>query len=240
MPRLLNMKDTIQKLLDSDISAYQIGKDAGVQDSLVKKLRNGHQSIGDTKYNSIEKLYIYAIEKQSFLNVDDSKTKLPKSIKTFIENIDMQLIYTNSEKSNELENVFVYDKYIMDKKGNSIDKFSYIEVIHTMSLPAKSSGYISQEWIPYKINVQKRIANKNDIQQFTNLRITFNSTKLINDLKKEIVLGSKVKLKPQTLFNDHKFKTIYVYNIKDNKETLGYESGYFDIEYEEKTGGEYE
>ena len=201
------MKETIQQLLDSDISAYKIGKDAGVQDSLVKKLRNGNQAIGDTKYNSLEKLYNYAIEKQNVLNVEDNDTKLPKAIGTFIENIDMQLIYTNSEKSTELENVFVYDKYIMDKKGNSVDKVSYIEVIHTMSLPSKSAGYIYQEWIPYKINVQKRITNKNDIQHFTNLRITFNSTKLINDLKKEIVLGSKVKLKPQTLFNDHKFKT---------------------------------
>lgn len=234
------MKETIQQLLDSDISAYQIGKEAGVQDSLVKKLRNGHQAIGDTKYDNLERLYNYAVEKHSVLNIENTATKLPKAIKSFIENIELQLRYTNSEKTAEIENVFVYDKYIMDKKGNSIDKVSYIEVIHTLSMPAKNIGYISQEWVPYKINVQKRIDNKNDIQHFTNLRITFNSAKLINDLKREITLGSKVKLKPQTLFNDHKFKTIYVYKVKDNEEILGFENGYFDIKYDEQSnGGEY-
>lgn len=235
MAWLIGMKEMIQKLLDSELSAYRIGKEAGVHDSLVKKLRNGDQTIGDTKYDNLMKLYNYALDKKNILLVNDSK--IPKSVRSFIENIDRQLQYTNSEASNEIENVFVYDKYIMDKKGNSIDKVSYIEVSHTLSMSTEGVSYLTQDWIPYKINVQKRIDNKKHIQQFTNLRIIFNSPQLMNDLKKEIILGSKIKIKTQTFFNEHKFKTIYVYNVRDNKETVGYENNYFDIEFDEQNKG---
>lgn len=54
------MKDEIQKLLDSDISSYKIGKEAGVSNSVIQRLRNGERTIGNLTLDTAEKLYEYA------------------------------------------------------------------------------------------------------------------------------------------------------------------------------------
>ncbi|MGW7998920.1 hypothetical protein ACWEYI_00040 [Staphylococcus xylosus] len=54
------MKDVIQKLLDSDISSYKIGKETGVSNSIIQRLRNGERTIGNLSLDTAEKLYEYA------------------------------------------------------------------------------------------------------------------------------------------------------------------------------------
>ncbi|WP_436866184.1 hypothetical protein [Staphylococcus pseudoxylosus] len=54
------MKDVIQKLLDSDISSYKIGKETGVSNSIIQRLRNGERTIGNLTLDTAEKLYEYA------------------------------------------------------------------------------------------------------------------------------------------------------------------------------------
>ncbi|WP_432720432.1 hypothetical protein [Staphylococcus shinii] len=54
------MKEIIQKLLDSDISSYKIGKETGVSNSIIQRLRSGNRSIGNLTLDTAEKLYEYA------------------------------------------------------------------------------------------------------------------------------------------------------------------------------------
>ncbi|MEB7508387.1 hypothetical protein [Staphylococcus xylosus] len=54
------MKELIQKLLDSDISSYKIGKETGVSNSIIQRLRSGNRSIGNLTLDTAEKLYEYA------------------------------------------------------------------------------------------------------------------------------------------------------------------------------------
>src|SRR5699024_10420227 len=125
-----NMKEVIQNLLDSNISAYRIGKEAGVQDSLVKKLRNGEQQVGDTKFNNLEKLYKYSLEhSKEIFNIDsEDDIKLPKNVLSFIDDLKTSVSYINSRKSKAIENVYVYDKFQLNEKGDSDSKISYIEI----------------------------------------------------------------------------------------------------------------
>ena len=53
------MKEVIQKLLDSDISSYKIGKETGVSNSVIQRLRNGERTIGNLTLDT-ETLYKYA------------------------------------------------------------------------------------------------------------------------------------------------------------------------------------
>ncbi|MRF37112.1 hypothetical protein GIJ44_20715 [Staphylococcus sp. KY49P] len=53
-------KKTIQKLIDSDISAYQIQKDIGVATSRISDLRTGKRDLGGISLDTAEKLYEYA------------------------------------------------------------------------------------------------------------------------------------------------------------------------------------
>ncbi|MEN3822211.1 hypothetical protein V8V48_05400 [Staphylococcus xylosus] len=54
------MKDVIQKLLDSDISSYKIGKETGISNSIIQRLRNGERTIGNLSLDTAERLYEYA------------------------------------------------------------------------------------------------------------------------------------------------------------------------------------
>mgnify|MGYP004708042861 CR=1 FL=1 len=55
----MKLKAQIQELLDSDISAYRIGKESGVSQPIITQLRNGHRSIGRLTVNSAQKLIDY-------------------------------------------------------------------------------------------------------------------------------------------------------------------------------------
>lgn len=224
------MKKYIQKLLDSEISAYKIGKEAGVQDSLVKKLRNGDQKIEDTKFGNLEKLFNYAVKHSKEIEQPKSETKIPKSVYKFVENLAFSLAYVYEEKKKVIDTVLVYDKYFLDENGNSEYKKSYIEVDDTISLPSKEwNDYNS--WIPYNINVKNQISDSKDIDQINDLKIIFDSEQLLNDLREEVIKGSTVKVRGSLFHRDSRVKTICVQDKTNNQAIFGYETNYFKIQY---------
>lgn len=52
--------DTIQKLLDSEKTAYQIEKDTGVSRAKIGRLKNGKNNIDNLSLASAKVLYEYA------------------------------------------------------------------------------------------------------------------------------------------------------------------------------------
>ncbi|EVJ48879.1 hypothetical protein JY665_14260 [Staphylococcus aureus] len=70
------MKETVQKLLDSKISAAEISRQTGVSDAMVKRLRLGSQNLEGIYYSNMEKLYNYQVEiekDQKHINEDYDK-----------------------------------------------------------------------------------------------------------------------------------------------------------------------
>ena len=55
------MREQVEKLLRSDLSAYRISKEANVPYMTVNDLVNGKSSIDNAKFSTIEKLYNYAV-----------------------------------------------------------------------------------------------------------------------------------------------------------------------------------
>lgn len=55
------MRQTIEKLINSDISAYQIQKETGVNESAIRHLRKGRRKLGGLTLDTAEKLYDYAV-----------------------------------------------------------------------------------------------------------------------------------------------------------------------------------
>lgn len=51
---------TIQKLLDSEITAYQIEKDTGISRAKIGRLKNGKNDLNNLSLESAGKLYKYA------------------------------------------------------------------------------------------------------------------------------------------------------------------------------------
>lgn len=54
-----NMRELIQRLLESDVSAYRIGKDADVASSIILNLRNGKREIDNITLLTAEKMAAY-------------------------------------------------------------------------------------------------------------------------------------------------------------------------------------
>lgn len=54
-----DVKKTVQLLLESDITSYQIEKDTGVSRAKLGRLRNHKNKIDDLSLSTIEKLYNY-------------------------------------------------------------------------------------------------------------------------------------------------------------------------------------
>lgn len=60
MRNLSEYKKTIIKLINSDITGYQIYKDTGLSQTVMSTLRTGKRDIDNLKLGTAEKLYEYA------------------------------------------------------------------------------------------------------------------------------------------------------------------------------------
>lgn len=57
--QVLKIRDEIQELLDSNLSAYRIAKESGVAQAVITKLRNGDRKIENLTVESGQKLMDY-------------------------------------------------------------------------------------------------------------------------------------------------------------------------------------
>lgn len=226
------LKIEVLKLLESDISAYRISKDTGVSESVIKKLRNQNQQLEDTKFETVSKLYSYAMKNQSKISDNELKDiKLPKAVLTFIEEIASRIGSINQKGA--VKNVYVFDKYHMDDNGNSENKNSFIEINETISLPLQ---YNYHDEIPYQVHITKEIDSKRNIDTIKGMALLFKKDELINDLKIHIKNGSKVKMKSSDnkiplMWNNNSNKGIFVNDIFNNSETYNFEASYFDFTF---------
>lgn len=56
---MTEFKESIQKLLDSDVSGYRIFKDTGISQARISDLRRGVRELGGISLDTAEKLYNY-------------------------------------------------------------------------------------------------------------------------------------------------------------------------------------
>ena len=60
----MKIKEIIEAVLNSGITAYKIGSDIGVDRSIISRLRNGDKKIDDLSVNTAQKLIDYYIKKE--------------------------------------------------------------------------------------------------------------------------------------------------------------------------------
>lgn len=58
------MRKKIEELLSSGITAYQIGKDLGMQPVIIQRYMNGERKLDNMTLRNAEKLYNYALEQE--------------------------------------------------------------------------------------------------------------------------------------------------------------------------------
>ena len=65
--KLNGVETEVALLLESEITLKEISVATGVSESILKKLSSGEQSISNAKYETVERLYNYYIEKSDQL-----------------------------------------------------------------------------------------------------------------------------------------------------------------------------
>ncbi|EOD7975582.1 hypothetical protein K4P50_11285 [Staphylococcus epidermidis] len=95
------MRAVIQRLLDSDDSAYKISKATGVYSSVIQRLRLGEQAIEDSKYGNIERLYEYQLDKEMNIALNqDRYSQYRENVKAIKNSEDIQFKYKTLLRSN--------------------------------------------------------------------------------------------------------------------------------------------
>ncbi|MBF2226369.1 hypothetical protein H3966_11275 [Staphylococcus epidermidis] len=95
------MRAVIQRLLDSDDSAYKISKETGVYSSVIQRLRLGEQAIEDSKYGNIERLYEYQLDKEMNIALNqDRYSQYRENVKAIKNSEDIQFKYKTLLRSN--------------------------------------------------------------------------------------------------------------------------------------------
>lgn len=95
------MRAVIQRLLDSDDSAYKISKETGVYSSVIQRLRLGEQAIEDSKYGNIERLYEYQLDKEMNIALNqDRYSQYRENVKAIKNSEDIQFKYKSLLRSN--------------------------------------------------------------------------------------------------------------------------------------------
>lgn len=59
-------EEAVQRLIDSDISAYRIWKDTGIAKNSITQLRNGERNLENYHWSVVKKLYQYSIKNSTF------------------------------------------------------------------------------------------------------------------------------------------------------------------------------
>lgn len=223
------IKNGVESLLNSNISSTTVSEKTNVNLSVVKKLKSNVQTIENTNFDSISKLYDYYLDNQKEIEAQKEvhpailNQKLPNSVIKFLDEITNSVNQVNFESISRVSEVYVYDKYTIDNKGNSKSKKSYIKIDE--SIPVKKSGVVYN----YQISIENEIDSKDKIRGIKDLKIIFDRELLEIELKKHKMSGSKIKV-----HNSKDGSTgIRVVSHGDNKEIYNIESSYFNIDFKE-------
>lgn len=183
--RLEGIEEKVEKLLRSQITIKEISEATGISESILKKLSSGEQSISNAKYNTVECLYNYYIEKSDEIdlnannNSDFRNVKLPKKIRDLIEDIDKAIQDVNQNKQTVL--LDVKDVYTNQKNGNVYFKRKELEINGVIGLGLDETTEPRGIREPYKIIIRTPFTDK--ISHINDFKIIFNKQKLINNLK---------------------------------------------------------
>ncbi|MCQ9304959.1 hypothetical protein [Mammaliicoccus sciuri] len=190
------IEETIERLLTSDLTNTKISKDTGITRSVILRLRNGTQSIGNMKYENIKKLYDYQYEKEkmeesdiisyqnamrSIGHIDDYKKKY-QNLSRMNANVNMQINWLLREIENET------DDKIIRLYLSRIQMFSELLKEHTREQETDLNIDRTAVFVTTRKEI-KKIKIGNDMIE---------NTKFINELNEIIDNYTKVTPKQRT------------------------------------------
>lgn len=115
MDAITEIYQTIQKLLNSEITAYQIEKDTGISRAKIGRLKNGKNNINNLSLETTGKLYEYATN--SYVGEKANMEEIKWNI---IEEIERKMVRTIEQLK------YIFEDLKEDLEILNINKVSYL------------------------------------------------------------------------------------------------------------------
>ncbi|WP_436950171.1 hypothetical protein [Staphylococcus xylosus] len=115
MDAITEIYQTIQKLLHSEITAYQIEKDTGISRAKIGRLKNGKNNINNLSLETTGKLYEYAMN--SYVGEKANMEEIKWNI---IEEIERKMVRTIEQLK------YIFEDLKEDLEILNINKVSYL------------------------------------------------------------------------------------------------------------------
>lgn len=231
----LNMIESVNALLLSNIETSKIIKETGISRGYLTNLRNGNRDVSKASFEVVEKLYLYYLVQKDYIEASKDieqevlDIKIPKDVQTFILSLNKCIEDINSPYSNVgIEKIFIERFFNMSKEKKSDSTVSYLLVNDLVPLKIKN------EVFSYQLNFTSPI-NKSDylIEEISSYTIDFAQNDLELMLKQLIYKGAKVKLiKSNFNYSDSYSTGIYIDTHQD--EIFKYENKFLNISINNK------
>lgn len=230
-----NIKESVNKLLHSNISISTISDKTGVSKAHLTNLRNGTKDLSNASFDTVEKLFRYYLEQKEYIetgNDEDKsirKVKIPKDIQLFISGLQQTIDNINDTSSNvNINNIVVEKIFTLSKDNRSVSAVSQLTVNQLIPIKMKNEAISYNLAIASSINQQDYLAD--EIKNFT---ITFKQDELELMLKQLIYKGAKVKL-IKSYFNHSDSYNTGIYIDLQQDEIFKYESSFINIKINEE------
>lgn len=231
-----NIKESINTLLQSDITVTNISEATGISKAHITSLKNGTKDISKASFDTVEKLYHCFLEQKDYLETSTDKekaimnVKIPKDVKTFISSLKKCIDDINDPYSSVgIEKIFIERFFTMTKGKESKSFVSYFLVNDLVPLQIKN------ELFSYQLNFTSPI-NKSDylIEEIPDFTIDFAQNDLELMLKQLIYKGAKVKL-IKSSFNHNDSYSTGIYIDTHQNEIFKYENNFLNISINDKS-----
>lgn len=230
-----NIKESVNTLLNSNISVSTISDKTGISKAHLTNLKNGTKDLSKASFDTVEKLFRYYLEQKEYIEkgTDEEKiirnVKLPKDIKLFISGLQQTIDDINDISSNvNINNIVVERLFTLSKDNRSVSAVSQIKVNQLIPIKIKNESIAYNLAIASSINQQDYLAD--EIKNFT---ITFKQDELELMLKQLIYKGAKVKLMKSAFNHGDSFNTGIYIDLKQD-EIFKYESSFINIKINNK------
>lgn len=192
----IDMLKAINTLLKSDIESNLIAKETGISIATISKLRSGNKDVSKSSFETVNKLYLYYLERKNYFDMSEQiekhilDIKLPKEIQSFISELKKVIDAINDDTNPlSVHEISIIKKFTMSRDKKSTNLMQTIQIEELIPIQIKRKTFA------YNLNIINDFEDKGlQSKSIKNLKIDFLYNELEIALKRHVNNGDKLTL----------------------------------------------
>lgn len=190
------MLKAINTLFNSDIESNLIAKETGISIATISKLRSGNKDVSKSSFETVNKLYLYYLERKNYFDMSEQiekhilDIKLPKEIQSFISELKKVIDAINDDTNPlSVHEISIIKKFTMSRDKKSTNLMQTIQIEELIPIQIKRKTFA------YNLNIINDFEDKGlQFNSIKNLKIDFLYNELEIALKRHVNNGDKLML----------------------------------------------